>query len=74
MNRTRIAWMATPAALALMVSTASAQITDAHVQELIRTLTLPKDFAGKLNPYVRAKYDELWEGLQEVDPHIRLPD
>src|SRR5437667_9985389 len=37
MNRTRIAGMATPAALALMVSTASAQITDAHVQELIRT-------------------------------------
>lgn len=37
------------------------------VQELIRTLSLPAEFVEQLNPYVRAKYAELWEGLQS-DP------
>jgi outer membrane protein TolC len=38
MTRNQMKWMATPAVLAVMVSTASAQqkITDEHVQELIR--------------------------------------
>jgi outer membrane protein TolC len=36
MKRNLIAWMVTPAALAVMVSTASAQVTEEHVQELIR--------------------------------------
>jgi hypothetical protein len=31
------------------------------VQELIEILRLPADLAGELNPYVRAKYRELWE-------------
>ena len=35
----------------------------ADVQELIRALKLPRDFEAKLNPYVRVKYDELWEGV-----------
>jgi hypothetical protein len=30
------------------------------VQELITALQLPADFATKLNPYVRGKYQELW--------------
>lgn len=34
------------------------------VQELIRTLGLPAEFTEQLNPYVRAKYAELWDGLQ----------
>jgi hypothetical protein len=37
-------------------------------QELVRVLHLPLDFAQQLNPYVRAKYEELWHGLQAGDP------
>jgi len=36
----------------------------ADVQELIRVLNLPADFAQSLNPFVRAKYAELWNGLR----------
>lgn len=35
----------------------------ADVQELIRVLKLPRDYAEKLNPYVREKFVELAEGL-----------
>ena len=35
----------------------------ADVQELIRVLKLPSNFADCLNGYVRAKYSELWEGV-----------
>jgi hypothetical protein len=38
------------------------------VQELIRTLNLPKDYEAKLNPYVQGKYVELWEGVQASPP------
>ncbi len=37
----------------------------ADVQELIRTLQFPLDFAGQLNPYVRGKYEELWKAVLE---------
>ncbi len=30
------------------------------VQELIRTLRLPKNFGENLNPYVRSKFEQLW--------------
>ena len=30
------------------------------VQELIKALRLPKSFSDELNPYVRAKFLELW--------------
>lgn len=33
------------------------------VQELIRVLKLPSNFADQLNEYVRAKYLELWQGV-----------
>jgi hypothetical protein len=36
------------------------------VQELIRTLNLPRSYAEKLNPYVREGYVKLWKGLQEM--------
>lgn len=39
----------------------------ADVQELIRVLKLPGDFADRLNPYVRAKYQELWNGVYNVE-------
>ena len=37
----------------------------ADVQELIRVLQLPADFAGNLNPFVRPKYSELWSGVRQ---------
>lgn len=33
------------------------------VQEAIRTLNLTRDYAEQLDPYVREKYRELWDGL-----------
>jgi hypothetical protein len=38
----------------------------ADVQELIRTLHLPLDYAGGLSPYVQEKYRELWSAVQEI--------
>jgi hypothetical protein len=36
----------------------------ADVQELIRVLKLPREFGGKLNAYVRGKFEELFEGVE----------
>jgi hypothetical protein len=36
----------------------------ADVQEMIRARDLPLELRGDLNPYVRAKYTELWEGTR----------
>jgi hypothetical protein len=33
------------------------------VQELMRVLKLPRDFAERLDPFVRDKYRELWDAL-----------
>ena len=35
----------------------------ADVQELIRVLHLPREFAEQLNPFVREKFEELWQAL-----------
>lgn len=40
----------------------------ADVQELIRILRLPADFASRLDPSVRERYHELWAELQELPP------
>ncbi len=37
----------------------------ADVQELIRVLQLPTEFAENLNPFVREKYSELWSGVRQ---------
>lgn len=37
----------------------------ADVQELIRIARLPRELAAELDPYVRAKYLELWEAVRE---------
>ncbi len=39
----------------------------ADVQELIRVLSLPVTFSEKLDPYVRAKYVELAQAIQQTD-------
>lgn len=33
------------------------------VQELIKVLSLPRDYSQNLNEYVRPKYEELWDGI-----------
>ena len=43
----------------------SEKLRDLNVQELIRVLRLPVEFAGGLNPFVREKYCELWSGVRE---------
>src|SRR5437667_6596292 len=40
----------------------------ADAQELIRVLQLPREFMDKLNPYVREKFDELWNAIQQSPP------
>ena len=35
----------------------------ADVVALIRTLSLPRAFGEQLNPYVRDKFNELWDGI-----------
>ena len=37
----------------------------ADVVALIETRRLPAEFAEELNPYVRDKYLEFWQGIQE---------
>lgn len=39
----------------------------ADVQELVRALRLPLEFAEQLNPSVRAKFAELWSGAQQPE-------
>jgi hypothetical protein len=42
----------------------------ADVQELIRVLNLPQDFGDQLDPYVRAKFAELWSAVHnDTNPH-----
>lgn len=39
----------------------------ADVQELAKLLRLPRNFSEQLNPYVRAKFTELWLMLEESE-------
>ncbi len=45
----------------------------ADVQELIKMLGLPQDYAGQLASYVQGRYDELWRsaqpGPEDHEPH-----
>lgn len=64
-----ICWLALPKLVELKLAsgmTNPGRLRDlADVQELIRTLQFPLDFAGQLNPYVRGKYEELWKAVLE---------
>lgn len=40
----------------------------ADVLELVRSASLTRDFAARLDPYVREKYVELWLAAQTRDP------
>ena len=49
--------------------TAAHRLKDlADVQELIHVLKLDRNFADQLNPWVHAKYRELWSAVQEAPP------
>jgi hypothetical protein len=37
----------------------------ANVVESIRRFQLTRDFAARLNPYVRPKFEELWDAVQQ---------
>jgi hypothetical protein len=39
----------------------------ADVLKLIAASKLPREFSASLDPYVRAKYDELWQAAQAAD-------
>jgi predicted nucleotidyltransferase len=55
--------------LKLASATAPGRVKDlGDVQELIRVLHLPVDFADQLNPYVQDKYRELWAGVHNAPP------
>lgn len=66
-ERDGIRWLRLPALVELKLAsgmTAPGRLKDlADVQELIRLLHLPADFAGQLPPYVREKYAELWQAV-----------
>jgi hypothetical protein len=50
--------------LKLASGTAAHRMKDlGDVQELIKTLGLPRDLSAQLNPFVRAKYEELWDAV-----------
>jgi hypothetical protein len=40
----------------------------ADVQEMIKHLDLPRDLSGRLDPFVRGKYLELWDGVDRNPP------
>ncbi len=46
----------------------------ADVQQMTETLTLPAEFSETLNPYVRAKYLELWHSLHGPRPEWDEPN
>jgi hypothetical protein len=55
--------------LKLASGTAPGRIKDlGDVQELIRVLKLPADFANQLNPYVQELYKKLWTEVQNTPP------
>jgi hypothetical protein len=50
--------------LKLASGTAAHRMKDlGDVQELIKTLRLPRELSQQLNPFVRARYEELWDAV-----------
>jgi hypothetical protein len=70
-EREGIRWLDLPALVELKLAsgmTAPGRLKDlADVQELIRLLRLPADFAEQLQPFVREKYAELWQAAQSAN-------
>jgi hypothetical protein len=70
-ERDGIRWLSLPALVELKLAsgmTAPGRLKDlADVQELIRLLSLPANFAEQLQPFVREKYGELWRAVHGVE-------
>ena len=70
-ERDGIRWLNLPTLIELKLAsgmTAPGRLKDlADVQELVRLLHLPADFAEQLQPFVREKYGELWQAMQSKD-------
>lgn len=68
-EREGVCWLSLPRLIELKLAsgmTSPGRLRDlADVQEVIRTLRLPPDFAEQLEPYVRDKYCELWSTVQD---------
>jgi hypothetical protein len=68
-EREGIRWLNLPALVEIKLAsgmTAAGRLKDlADVQELIRLLSLPADFAEQLQPFVREKYEELWRSARD---------
>lgn len=68
----RVALLPLPRLLELKLAsgmTAPHRLRDlADVQEVIRILGLPRSFANELDAFVRDKYIELWQAVQDVPP------
>ena len=68
-ERDNVSYLSLPALVELKLAsgmTAGDRLKDlADVQELIRILRLPSDFADQLSPFVREKYAELWRAVQD---------
>jgi hypothetical protein len=67
-ERDGIRWLSLPALVELKLAsgmTNPGRLKDlADVQELIRLLRLPAEFAEQLQPFVKEKYRELWQSVQ----------
>jgi hypothetical protein len=42
----------------------------ADVLEVIKLLGLPREYAANLNPYVREKFEELWQAASSTDADV----
>ena len=64
-----IRWLSLPRLVELKIAsgmTSPGRLKDlADVQELMRALALPADFAAQLHPFVQEKYRELWSAVQD---------
>ncbi len=63
-----VRWLSLPSLVELKLAsgmTSPGRLIDlADVQQLIRILHLPADFAEQLQPFVREKYAEMWKSVQ----------
>ena len=67
MDGIRYVGLPTLVELKLASGTAAHRVKDiGDVQELIRVLKLPRDFAEQLDPSVRTKFFELWDALAQA--------
>ena len=69
-ERDNIAYLSLPRLIELKLASGMSsphRLRDlADIQELIKTRSLPREFADQLDPYVREKFDEIWSLAQQA--------